>query len=149
MSTLRRKGKFCTLSKTWYANDLHAITYFWIISIIPDSFINNIHNIIDICCSILNNHIITRKSNPKTKSFRKKILNCIKKKQLSSIIKRFLFVSVYDFSLFQYANLVFMLLVIKIIVIALWLTMKNEVGSSNHRKNKNRAKFKKIYNYNV
>lgn len=74
------------------------------------------------------------------------------KKQLSSIIKRFLFVSVYDFSLFQYANLVFMLLVIKIIVIALWLPMKNEVGSSNHRKNTNRAKLKKyiiiMFKYN-
>lgn len=74
------------------------------------------------------------------------------KKQLSSIIKRFLFVFVYDFSLFQYANLVFMLLVIKIIVIALWLPMKNEVGSSNHRKNTNRAKLKKyiiiMFKYN-
>lgn len=76
----------------------------------------------------------------------------LKKKQLSSIIKRFLFVSVYDFSLFQYANLVFMLLVLKIIVIALWLPMKNEVGSSNHRKNTNRAKLKKyiiiMFKYN-
>lgn len=56
----------------------------------------------------------------------------VKNEQLSSmnkwVFRLYLFI---NFFFFQYANLVFMLLVMKIIVIALWLTMKSEVGSSN------------------
>lgn len=57
----------------------------------------------------------------------------VKNEQLSSMNKWvFSVVSVHQFLFFfQYANLVFMLLVMKTIVISLWLTMKSEVGSSN------------------
>lgn len=95
----------------------------------------NLHNTTYICCSLLTywrSMIIPRTAILKTRSVRKSSQLHVKNEQLSSmnkwVFRLYLFI---NFFFFQYANLVFMLLVMKIIVISLWLTMKSEVGSSN------------------
>lgn len=95
----------------------------------------NLHNTTYICCSLLTywrSMIIPRTTILKTRSVRKSSQLHVKNEQLSSmnkwVFRLYLFI---NFFFFQYANLVFMLLVMKIIVIYLWLTMKSEVGSSN------------------
>lgn len=95
----------------------------------------NLHNTTYICCSLLTywrSMIIPRTTILKTRSVRKKFsIACKKRTIVKHELMSFSFVSVHQFLFFQYANLVFMLLVMKIIVISLWLTMKSEVGSSN------------------